>query len=110
MAGDALVVESLEPGSLERVAAEWLAAEETVASGGGGNPAAAEILARDLSDQYDAAIRAAGREELRLAEVAARRLQGDQEMGSAAWASARRLAELLGDEYLAADPDRPSIE
>ena len=105
MTGDALVLDGLEPGSLERVAGEWLAAEETVASGGGGNPEAAEVLARQLSDQYDAAIRASGREELRLAELAARRLQGDQAMGSAAWASARRLAELLGDEYLAADPD-----
>ena len=110
MAGDALALESLEPGSIERIAGEWLAAEETVAAGGAGNPAAAEILARDLSDRYDAAIRAAGREELRLAEIAARRLQADQEMGSAAWASARRLAELLGDEYLAADPDHPSAD
>ena len=35
------------------------------------------------------------------------KLQGDQEMGSEAWASARRLAELLHDEYLATDPGAP---
>ena len=108
VAGDALVLAELEAGSLERIAGEWLAAEETVASGGGGNPESAEALARELSDRYDAAIRAATREELRLAGEAAVRLQGDQEMGSAAWASARRLAELLRDEYLAADPEPPT--
>ena len=108
MAGDALVLDDLDAGSLERIAGEWLAAEETVASGGGGNPEGAEVLARELSDRYDSAIRAAGREDLRLAGEAARRLQADQEMGSAAWASARRLAELLRDEYLAADPEQPT--
>jgi hypothetical protein len=108
VAGDALVLDELDAGSLERIAGEWLAAEESVASGGGGNPEAAEVLARELSDRYDAAIRTASREDLRLAGEAARRLQGRQEMGSAAWASARRLAELLRDEYLAADPDPPA--
>jgi hypothetical protein len=108
MTGDALVLDDLDAGSLERIAGEWLAAEETVASGGGGNPESAEMLARELSDRYDAAIRSVGREDLRLAGEAARRLQGEQEMGSAAWASARRLAELLRDEYLAADPAPPA--
>ena len=104
--GQALA-DALEPGSIERIAGEWLAAEHEVATGGGGNPERAEVLARELSGQYDAAIRAAGREELRLAWEAARKLQGDQEMGSEAWASARRLAELLHDEYLATDPGAP---
>ena len=102
------LADALEPGSIERIAGEWLAAEHEVATGGGGNPERAEALARELSDRYDAAIRAAGREELRLAWEAARKLQGDQEMGSEDWASARRLAELLHDEYLAADPATPT--
>lgn len=102
------LADALEPGSLERIAGEWLAAEHAVATGGGGNPERAEELARELSDRYDAAIREAGREELRLAWEAARKLQGDQEMGSEAWANARRLAELLHDEYLAADPVTPA--
>ena len=107
MSDEPVLADGLEPGSIERIACEWLAAEHEVATGGGGNPARAEELARDLSDQYDTAIREAGREDLRLAWEAARKLQGDQEMGSEAWASARRLAELLHDEYLAATPEAP---
>ncbi len=90
---------------IEALAAAWLAAEESLAAGSG-NPAQSEIDARDLSARYDEAIRAASREELRLAWEAARKLQGEQEMGSEGWARARRLAELLRGEYLAADPER----
>lgn len=93
-----------DPDSIETIAAAWLAAESELVSGAG-DPERAEALARDLSDRYDAAIRAASREELRLAWEAARRLQGEQEMGAESWATARRLSELLRDEYLAADPD-----
>jgi hypothetical protein len=94
----------LEPGSLERLAADWLDAEREVAEGIR-NPAQAEEMARDLSARYDEAIRAATREELRLAWEAARKNQGEREMGSEAWLEARRLSELLRGEYEAARRD-----
>ena len=77
-----------------------------------GNPAQSEIDARALSDRYDEAIRTASREDLRLAWEAARKIQGEQEMGSEAWANARRLSELLRGEYQAAapDPESPAAE
>ena len=90
--------------SIEAVAGAWLAAEEELA-GGSGNPVQSEVNARALSDRYDEAIRTASREDLRLAWEAARKIQGEQEMGSEAWASARRLSELLRGEYQAAAPD-----
>jgi hypothetical protein len=93
------------PESIESIAGAWLAAEEELAAGSG-NPEQSEIDARELSARYDEAIHAASREELRLAWEAARKLQGEQEMGSEGWARARRLAELLRGEYLAADPER----
>ena len=95
---------SLDPGSLERLAADWLDAEREVAEGIR-NPVQAQERARDLSAQYDDAIRSATREELRLAWEAARRNQGEREMGSEAWLEARRLSELLRGEYEAASPD-----
>ena len=95
---------ALEPGTLERLAADWLDAEREVAEGIR-NPAQAEETARDLSARYDDAIRAATREELRLAWEAARKNQADREMGSEAWLEARRLSELLRGEYEAAPPD-----
>ena len=90
--------------SIEAIAAAWLAAEQEL-SAGSGNPGRSEINARALSGRYDAAIRAATREDLRLAWEAARKTQGEQEMGSEAWANARRVSELLRDEYQAADPE-----
>ncbi len=92
------------PDSIEQIAGDWLAAEEELARGSG-NPEHAEVIARDLSARYDEAIRTASREDLRLAWEAARVLQGETEMGSEAWASARRLSELLRGEYLAFAPD-----
>jgi hypothetical protein len=89
--------------SIEAIAGAWLAAEEELAAGSS-NPTQSEINARALSDRYDEAIRTASREDLRLAWEAARKIQGEQEMGSEAWASARRLSELLRGEYLAAEP------
>jgi enoyl-CoA hydratase/carnithine racemase len=105
MTEEAGLADALEPGSIERIAAEWLAAERDVANGGAGNPERAEELARELSDRYDRIVREATREELRLAWEAARALQGEQVMGSEAWANARRIAELMRDEYQAADPE-----
>ena len=92
---------SLDPESIEGVAARWLASEQELARGSG-NPERSEEIARELSARYDALIRDATREDLRLAWEAAIRHQGNQEMGSEAWADARRLAELLHAEYLAA--------
>ena len=89
---------------IETIAAAWLASEQEL-SAGSGNPSQSEIHARALSDRYDEAIRAATREDLRLAWEAARKVQGEQEMGSEAWATARRVSELLRDEYQAAEPD-----
>ena len=94
--------------AIERIAADWLHAEELLA-GDSGNAELAEAAARELSDRYDAAIRSASREDLRLAWEAARVAQGETEMGSEAWVSARRVSELLHDEYLAASPpDQPA--
>ena len=90
--------------SIEAIAAAWLASEQEL-SAGSGNPGQSEINARALSDRYDEAIRAATREDLRLAWEAARKVQGEQEMGSEAWANARRVSELLRDEYQAASPE-----
>jgi hypothetical protein len=95
---------ALEAGSIERLAADWLDSEREVADGVR-NPAQAEETARDLSARYDEAIRSASREELRLAWEAARKNQGEREMGSEAWLEARRLSELLRSEYEAAPPD-----
>jgi hypothetical protein len=93
---------SADVDAIEVIAAAWLAAEGSLAAGSG-NPAQSEIDARALSERYEAAVRTASREELRLAWEAARKLQGEQEMGSEEWANARRVSELLHDEYLAAD-------
>lgn len=89
---------------IESLAGAWLAAEHELAAGSG-NPGQSEINARALSERYDEAIRTASREDLRLAWEAARKIQGEQEMGSEAWANARRLSELLRREYQAADPE-----
>ncbi len=93
--------------SIEAIAGAWLASEQELA-GGSGNPVQAEVTARDLSARYDEAIRTASREDLRLAWEAARILQADTEMGSEAWASARRLSELLRGEYLARETEEPA--
>jgi hypothetical protein len=100
---------SLEPGSLERLASDWLDSERDVAAGIR-NPAQSEQNARDLSARYDQAIRTASREELRLAWEAARRRQGQTEIGSEAWLQARRLSELLRSEYEAAPPDPIEVD
>ena len=95
--------------AIEVIAAAWLAAEGSLAAGSG-NPAQSEIDARALSERYDEAIRLASREDLRLAWEAARKVQGEQEMGSEAWANARRVSELLHDEYLAAEIEPAEVD
>ena len=99
----------LAPGSLERLASDWLESERHVAEGIR-NPAQSEDNARGLSARYDEAIRSASREELRLAWEAARRNQGATDVGTEAWLQARRLSELLRSEYEAAPPDRTDAE
>lgn len=88
---------------IERLAADWLAAEEAASSGSG--RAGLEDYARIRSEAYDEAIREASAEDLLIAWEAARVIQGEQEIGSAAWASARRVSELLRSEYLAVHPN-----
>ncbi len=102
--------ESAPSRAIEDIAGAWLAAEQQLAGGLTGNADQAEISARALSDEYDQAIRGASREELRLAWEAARILQADTEMGSEAWAGARRLSELLRGEYLATAPDAAATD
>ena len=97
-----------EADSIEAIALAWLSAEHELSSGSG-NPAQSEIDARALSERYDDAIRRATREDLRLAWEAARKIQGEQEMGSEAWANARRVSVLLHDESQAAEPDAVSL-
>jgi hypothetical protein len=85
--------------SIEEAAAAWLAAErEAIALA---NTPNAERRARTLSAEYDDAIRAASAEELLLAWESARKVQGDEEMGSARWLEARSVSELLRREYQA---------
>jgi hypothetical protein len=85
---------------LEVLAAEWLAAERQATTMG--NSGRFEGDARDISAEYDDAIRATSLEDLLLAVEAARGIQRNQEMGSVAWVEARRVSELLRTEYEAA--------
>jgi hypothetical protein len=91
-------------GSIERIAADWLAAERDV-SAGIRNPRQSEELARDLSARYDEAVRTARPDELKRAWDSARARQRTQMMGSEAWAEARRLSELLRTESEATAPE-----
>ena len=90
----------LATAACEDLATRWLAAEERVRAEPA-NEALADEAAR-LGEAYDDAVGAASMEDLRLAWEAARRLQGDEEIGSRAWADARRVSELLRTEYEAA--------
>jgi hypothetical protein len=84
--------------TLEQVASEWLAAERRLTA----NPSVlGEEMARQLATEYELSVRAATQEELRLAWEAARVAQARCEMGSAEWAEARSVSELLRTEYAA---------
>jgi len=85
--------------SIEAIATAWLDAERRATAGD--NLAGLEDRARALSDSYDAAIRDASSEELRLAWEAAKLIQSRSEIGSADWAAARQVSELLRAEYAA---------
>jgi hypothetical protein len=88
-----------EPQSIEQIATDWLEAERRATAGD--NMAGLEDRARTLSDRYDDAIRAASSEELRLAWESAKAIQSRCDVGSAEWAAARQVSELLRAEYAA---------
>ena len=88
-----------DPQALEALAAAWLGAEDA-ALAQPTNAGLAEEAAR-LGEAYEAAITAASPEDLRIAWEAAQRIQAEQLIGSAEWASARRVSELLRAEYFA---------
>ena len=86
---------------IEELAGIWLAAEREASKRA--NEGGSEERARKASAAYEEAVRAAGREELLIAWHAAIKIQGASEMGSAAWADARAVAELVRVEYLASE-------
>jgi hypothetical protein len=85
--------------SIEDLAAKWLSAERAASERGD----AADEPSRAASDAYDAAVRAATREELLVAWHAALRRESEVDMGSAEWADARRVSQLLNAEYQASE-------
>lgn len=85
--------------AIEELARAWLAAEREASRRG--NAAGTEELARQASEAYEAAVIASSREDLLVAWHAALKVQHEQEMGSAAWADARSVSELVRVEYQA---------
>ena len=84
---------------IEDLARDWLSAERAEASGYAPN----DERSRATSAAYEAAIRAATREDLLLAWHAAIRRLGETEMGSEDWTNAREVSELLRFEYEASE-------
>jgi hypothetical protein len=93
------VTGSAQPPDLEDLATRWLAAEDRTTA----EPEYAQAGedAVRLGAEYEEALASASPEERRLAWEAARTTQANTEVGSTAWAAARRVAELLRVEYLA---------
>ena len=89
-------------GSIEDLAASWLAAERDAVAKG--NADGTEDRARIASAIYDAAVRGATGEERLMAWHAAIKIQASTEMGSQAWVEARAVSELLRMEYRAGTP------
>lgn len=87
--------------SVEELARVWLAAEREACQRG--NAGGTELRARDASAVYESAVSSASREDLLVAWHAALKVQGGCEMGSAAWADAREVSELVRVEYLASE-------
>jgi len=85
--------------SIDELARAWLAAERDAVNRS--NAGGTEARARDASAAYETAIGSASREDLLVAWHAALKVQEACEMGSAAWADARAVSELLRVEYLA---------
>jgi hypothetical protein len=89
--------------SIDALAAAWLELERRSAS----DPTFSIEPARAASYRFEAAVRGATQEELRLAWEAARRAQAENEIGSEEWIHARSVSELLRVEYEASrDDDR----
>lgn len=84
---------------IEDLAREWLASEREASRRG--NAGGTEERARQASAAYESAVTAASREDLLIAWHAALKVQHAQEMGSAAWADARAVSELVRIEYQA---------
>ena len=87
--------------AVEELARLWLASEREASRRG--NAAGTEELAREASAAYEMAVTSASREDLLVAWHAALKVQHAQEMGSAAWAEARAVSELVRIEYQAKD-------
>jgi hypothetical protein len=85
--------------SIEELAAAWLSAERAASASGD----AADEPSRAASAAYDAAVREATKEELLVAWHAALRRESETDMGSAEWADARRVSQLLSAEYQASE-------
>jgi hypothetical protein len=83
--------------SIEDLARDWLGAERAHTAG----RVSTGDRAESISAAYEAAVRAATKEELLIAWHAAIRRQDETEMGSSDWANAREVSELLRVEYLA---------
>ena len=87
--------------AIDELATLWLGAERQAT--GLANAAGSEERARTASAAYERAVTSASQEELLLAWHAALKVQNACEMGSASWAEARAVSELLRVEYLARD-------
>ena len=89
------------PKAIDELATLWLQTErqarDLVNAGG------SEERARTASVAYERAVTSASQEDLLLAWHAALKAQHACEMGSASWADARAVSELLRVEYLARD-------
>jgi hypothetical protein len=85
--------------AIEALATLWLATEQEARdlTNAGGS----EERARSASAAYERAVTSASAEDLLIAWHAALRIQYACEMGSASWAEARAVSELLRVEYLA---------
>ncbi len=84
---------------IEELARAWLASEREASDRR--NAGGTEEHARNASAAYEAAIRAASREDLLVAWHAALKVQNASEMGSASWSDARAVSELIRVEYQA---------
>jgi hypothetical protein len=85
--------------AIEELAALWLETEREATDRG--NSGGSEERARAASGAYERSVKSASVEELLIAWHAALQVQYGCEMGSASWAEARAVSELLRMEYLA---------
>jgi hypothetical protein len=85
--------------AIEELAAHWLETERAATDRA--NTGGSEERARAASEAYERSVRSASSEELLIAWHAALGVQYACEIGSASWAEARAVSELLRVEYLA---------